>query len=99
MNNMVYYTCSYSWRLIFGVAFICRHEKRKRSREHWIGFAQRGILCSSWSPQSPIEHLEIQGHHSRSTASTLAARVLERLPAGRSAPKVGSDGIPTWLGR
>jgi len=76
-----------------GVAFTFRHEKRKGSREHWIGFAQRGILCSPWSPQPPIEHLEIQGHHSRSAATPVAPRVLKRLPTGRSAPKVRSDRI------
>lgn len=66
------------------------HEKRQGSGQSGHRFAQRCVLLGAGSPQFAVQHIQVQGDRGRGAATAVAARVPERLAAGRRAATVSS---------
>lgn len=66
------------------------HEKRQGSGQSGHRLAQRCVLLGAGSPQFAVQHIQVQGDRGRGAATAVAARVPERLAAGRRAATVSS---------
>lgn len=59
------------------------HEERQGSGQSGHPIAQRCVLFGARPPQSAVQHVQVQGDGGGGATATLAARVSERVAAGR----------------